>query len=80
MFYVYVLESLKDGRLYKGLTQDITKRLKQHNNGENKSTKGFMPWRLIYQEVFETRLEAGAREKFLKSGIGREFLRTKLHQ
>lgn len=74
MFYVYVLRSLKDSRLYKGLTQDLDKRLKQHNNGENKSTKGFMSWILIHQEVFETRLEARKTEKFFKSGAGREFL------
>ncbi len=74
MFYVYVLQSLKDTRLYKGLSQDVAKRLKQHNRGENRSTKGFVLWKLVYQEEFETRVAAREREKFFKSGVGREFL------
>ena len=75
MFYVYVLRSLKDGRLYKGLTQDVTKRLKQHNQGENRSTKGFVPWELVFTKKFNSRPEARTYEKYLKSGSGREFLK-----
>ncbi len=75
MFYVYVLRSLKDGRLYKGLTQDVTKRLKQHNHGENRSTKGFVPWELVFTKEFNSRPEARTYEKYLKSGSGREFLK-----
>ncbi len=75
MYYVYVLESEVDGRLYKGLTQDLKRRLNQHNKGANKSTKGFLPWKIVYSEVFETRIEARSHEKYLKSGIGREFLK-----
>ena len=78
MYYVYVLKSEVDGRLYKGMTDNVTKRLKQHNLGQNKSTKGFRPWKLVYQEEFPIRIEARAREKFFKSGGGREFLREKL--
>lgn len=73
MFYVYVLQSLKDSRLYKGLAQDIEKRLKQHNNGENKSTKGFILWKLMLQEEFETRREVWAREKLFIPGVYRVF-------
>ncbi|MGB5942891.1 MAG: GIY-YIG nuclease family protein [Leeuwenhoekiella sp.] len=76
MFYVYVLKSQADGRLYKGMTSDIAKRLDQHNKGLNRSTKGFCPWILVYQEEFETRAAAREREKYLKSGSGREFLKT----
>jgi putative endonuclease len=75
MYYVYVLKSDKDGRFYKGMTRNISKRLIQHNNGENKSTKGFRPWRLVFKKQFETRMEAREFEKYLKSGIGREFLK-----
>ena len=75
MFFVYVLQSEKDGRLYKGLTQDVEKRLLQHNAGENRSTKGFCPWRLVHRRPFSTRLEARAYEKYLKTGAGREFLK-----
>lgn len=73
MYYAYVLKSSKDGRLYKGLTNDLENRVKQHNLGQNKSTKGFMPWKLVYCEKFESRPEARNREKFFKSGQGREF-------
>ena len=77
-YFVYVLKSIKDGRLYKGQTSNLNKRLKQHNRGENKSTKGFMPWELVYFETFQTREEAVLREKYFKSGSGREFLKKKL--
>ena len=77
-YYVYVLESEIDGRLYKGQTFDIDKRIKEHNLGKTKSTKGFKPWKLVYFEVFETREEALEREKYFKTGSGREFLKAKL--
>lgn len=51
-------------------------RLSQHNAGRNKSTKAFVPWRVIYKESFETRLEARTKEKYLKSGVGRVFMKT----
>ena len=75
MYYVYVLRSLKDGRLYKGLTQNVEKRLKQHNQGENRSTKGFKPWELVLTKSFDSREKARDYEKYLKSGSGREFLK-----
>ena len=74
MFYVYVLQSQVDGRLYKGLTQNIIERLGQHNKGKTKSTKAFRPWKLLYYEGFNSREEAREREKYLKSGAGRELI------
>ncbi|MGO4920656.1 GIY-YIG nuclease family protein [Maribacter spongiicola] len=79
MYHVYVLRSEVDGRLYKGMTNDLQKRIEQHNLGRNKSTKGFLPWVLMYSEEFETRLEARNKEKYFKSGVGREFLRNLLN-
>jgi len=76
MFYVYILKSELDGRLYKGMTTDLQKRIKQHNLGKNKSTKGFLPWVMVYKEEFEIRVGARAREKYFKSGIGREYLKS----
>jgi putative endonuclease len=73
-FTVYVIKSKKDGRLYKGLTSNIKRRLAEHNDGKNRSTKGFIPWVLVYERVFLTRVEARTHEKYLKSGIGREYL------
>jgi putative endonuclease len=77
-YFVYILESDLDGRLYKGQTSDIAKRIKEHNSGKTKSTKGYKPWKLVYFETFETRDEAVLREKYFKTGIGREFLKEKL--
>lgn len=77
-YFVYILESEIDGRLYKGQTRDINKRIKEHNSGKTKSTKGFIPWKLVYFEIFETSDEAVFREKYFKTGSGREFLKGKL--
>ena len=80
MFYVYVLRSIDDGILYKGITSDLKKRLQEHNSGKTRSTKAFIPWKIIYYETFETRIEARSREKFFKSGFGREFLKKVISQ
>ncbi|MFD2099429.1 GIY-YIG nuclease family protein [Flagellimonas iocasae] len=77
-YYAYIIKSLVDGRLYKGHTKDIEKRLGEHNSGKTKSTKGYLPWELVYFEKFETKEEAIEREKYFKTGIGREFLKSKL--
>ncbi len=77
-YFVYVLESEIDGRLYKGQTTDIDKRIVEHNSGKTKSTKGYKPWKLVYFEKYETRDEALLREKFFKTGSGRELLKDKL--
>jgi putative endonuclease len=72
--FVYVLRSLKVSRRYVGMSKHPDLRLLEHNTGRNKSTKGYIPWEMIYIEEFETLQEARNREVFLKSGIGREFL------
>ena len=77
-YFVYILESEIAGRLYKGQTRDINKRILEHNSGKTKSTKGYKPWKLVYFEKFETRDEAVLREKFFKTGSGRELLKYKL--
>jgi len=74
MFYVYVLRSLEKGRRYVGMTKHLDRRLKEHNEGKNRSTKGFTPFELVHVEEFEERIEARKREKYLKSGSGREYL------
>ncbi len=71
MHYVYVLKSLRNGRLYTGSTADIALRLAEHNNGRSKATKHTRPFELVYQESYNSRAEAYARETFLKSGRGR---------
>ncbi len=75
MFYVYAIQSEKDGRIYVGMTKDIEIRLKEHNSGKTRSTKRYMPWRLIYKEACNDRVQARKREKYFKSGIGKKTLK-----
>ncbi|MDB2462642.1 GIY-YIG nuclease family protein [Algibacter sp.] len=76
IYYVYVIRSEKDNRLYKGLTDDLQKKIAQHNMGENKETKGYRPWVLIYSKVFISRVEAKDFEKHVKSEEGVDFLKV----
>ena len=74
-YTVYILQSEATFRYYVGHTDDVPKRLIQHNSGVNKSTRNGVPWKLIYTEVFNTRSEAMKRElQIKKRGIER-FLR-----
>ena len=75
MEYVYVLISEKDKEFYTGLSNNLQKRFKQHNKGLVRSTKARTPFVLFHVEEFRTRKEAAGREKFLKSGVGRLFLK-----
>ncbi len=74
MFYVYVLQSESTKRYYTGFTADLEHRIGQHNAGLTKSTKNRGPWKLVYAEKQGSRAAAMARERFLKSGQGREDL------
>ncbi len=76
MFYTYAIKSEVDGRIYVGMTGNVNSRLHQHNCGKTISTRPYRPWSLIHVEEFETRIEARAREVYLKSGIGKEFLKS----
>ncbi|WP_456379441.1 GIY-YIG nuclease family protein [Lutibacter sp.] len=78
MVYVYVLYSEKYNRKYTGMTMDVEKRLREHNTGQNRSTKAYIPWKVVFKEEFKIRLEARAREKYLKSGVGRDFIKSLL--
>lgn len=57
------------------MCSNLERRLKEHNSGKQKSTKGYLPWKLVYHEQFSTRTEAREREKYFKTGSGREFLK-----
>ena len=74
MYTVYVLWSEKIQKRYVGSTKDIDVRLKEHNSGGNKFTKGGIPWVKIYEEKYETVTNARKRELYLKTGIGRKYL------
>ncbi|MFH0852303.1 MAG: GIY-YIG nuclease family protein [bacterium] len=74
MIYLYVIKSNEKNYRYIGITNELSRRLKQHNTGCNKSTKIYKPFTLIHSEEFQNYKEARKREVFLKSGIGRKFL------
>ena len=76
MFYVYAIKSLARNYIYVGMTDNIERRLLQHNNGENKSTKTYKPFIIIHSESFATRPEARTKEIYFKSGVGKEYLKT----
>jgi len=77
MIVVYVLRSKKDRRFYVGMTSDVIRRLNDHNSGRTISTKGYRPWELIHQETYPDRIAARKREKYLKSGYGKQWLKNK---
>lgn len=78
MYYVYVLQSLKDHEWYIGFTEDIGRRVEEHNSGKNSSTKNRVPFKLIYYEAYLNKSDALGREKFLKSGSGHGFIKKQL--
>ena len=76
MYYVYAISSRVKNYTYVGFTNNLERRISEHNSGYNVSTKSYRPYKLIYVEAVETSKEAREREKFLKSGKGREFLKA----
>lgn len=79
-FYVYILESMKQGNLYIGYTTDLRKRLKEHNRGLNISTKPYIPWQLVYYEACLSKKDAERREKYLKTNQGSRLLKRRLKE
>ena len=67
MFFVYVLVSLKDGSTYIGYTEDLEKRLNQHNSGQTRSLKSKLPVKLVYFEEYGSKSDARKRELRLKN-------------
>ena len=79
-FTVYVIKS-REGFHYTGMTEDLPLRIKQHNNKELSFwTKRGSVWKLVYKEKFYTKKEALKREKWFKSGVGREFLKNNVNE
>ena len=77
-YYSYVLCSLKNRILYKGSTENIDKRILAHNSGKVNYTSKHVPWKIVITEQFETRSEALSREKWHKTGVGRDWIKTQL--
>ena len=78
MYYAYVLISKKDGKMYTGYTKNLKLRLEQHNNGRVQSTKGRQPLKLIYYEACLNQQDATHREKYLKTYLGKMFIKNRL--
>ena len=74
MYYVYAISSLCRNYIYVGLTDNVARRLKQHNKGYNRSTKPYAPYELLFTQVCVDRAEARQLEKYYKSGCGKEYL------
>ncbi len=79
MYTVYVLRSERDQKRYIGTTNNIEERLLEHKSGLVKSTKNRRPLKIVYTEEFKNKFDALVREKFFKSGQGREYLKNELN-
>jgi putative endonuclease len=80
MFYVYVLISEKDGKLYLGFISNLKRRLKEHNDGKTQSTKFRRPFRLIYYEAHTSKEDAQRRESYFKTTKGKSTLKQMLRE
>jgi len=78
MYYVYILQSSKDNKPYTGATGNLQNRLKQHDNNQITSTKNRGPFKLIYYEACHNQQDSYAREKYLKSGVGKRYIRNRI--
>jgi len=77
MFNAYIIKN-KEGKLYIGQTDDIERRILEHNESGRGYTSKYRPWELIYTEKFESRKEAMGREKYLKTGAWRDWIKKNI--
>ena len=78
MFYTYIIKSEKGGRIYTGYTNNLRKRLNEHNNGKSTYTKRDRPYLLVYYEACLNEEDARSRELYLKSGMGKRYVKNRL--
>lgn len=76
MYYVYAIRSLSKNYIYVGLTANTERRIAEHNDKKEKTTRSYAPFRTILIEEYDTRIKAREREKYLKSGAGKEYLKS----
>ncbi|WP_299216651.1 GIY-YIG nuclease family protein [uncultured Dokdonia sp.] len=74
--YVYAISSMHHNYIYVGMTKNLEERFDRHNSGRERTTKAYLPYKIIYQEECLDRVSARKREKYWKSGVGKEQLRT----
>ncbi|MGA9365470.1 MAG: GIY-YIG nuclease family protein [Bacteroidota bacterium] len=75
-FYVYAIKSCKRNYIYVGLTSNPQRRIEEHSRGKERTTRSYAPFRTLLVERYNSRLEARKREKYLKTGIGKDRLRS----
>lgn len=78
-FYTYILKSEKDGNFYTGTTNNLERRIEEHNKGKGYYTKNKLPMRLIYFEACSNKDDAYRRERYLKTGMGKRYIKNRLH-
>lgn len=78
MFYTYVLKSQIDGKFYTGFTDDLKRRLSEHNTGRVASTKSRAPLEIVYYEACRCEKDAVKREKYLKTTYGHRYLKNRI--
>ena len=76
MYDVYVIVSLSRKYIYVGFTANLNKRLTQHQSGWSRATAPYRPFKLLFTEKYPTQPQAREREKYLKSGIGKEWIKS----
>ncbi len=79
MYYVYVIKSLKDSLFYVGYTENLKKRINEHNLGKVTSTKNRRPFELVYYEASRNQLDALKRERYLKTTYGKRYIRNRIN-
>ena len=80
MHYIYVLRSIADDGFYIGYSANLRKRFRQHSQGDSFATSYRSPWKLIYYDAYLEQADALGRERYLKSGAGRRFLKSQLKE
>ena len=76
-YFVYVIKSLSRNYIYVGLTNNVSRRFAEHQAGQEK-TAPYCPFKLVHTEEFPSRVKARAREKYLKSGVGKEWIKKNI--
>ena len=80
MFVAYIIESERTGTWYYGHSGDVERRVSDHNEGRNRSTRGKGPWRLVFVREFESKADANRFELELKGLRNKEYIRTRYRQ
>ena len=79
-YYVYILKSKNYNKTYIGYTNNLERRIREHNSGKSIFTSKFIPWKLVYKEEFDNQIEARKKEKYYKSSAGRRKIKLLINK